>query len=124
MKIGLSEIPPFTFRTVSNAIAALGLLGIGSLLMGNGFAIPRCDRIPLIVAGILNIAGWQLFLTFGLLEIGAAQAIIIAYTMPLWAAFLARFILRESLTIIRFLGIVIGIGGVLVLNLGKLVDTI
>jgi len=123
MKIGLSEIPAFTFRTVSNAIAAMGLLGIGGLIMGNKFAIPRRDRGPLIVAGMLNIAGWQLFLTFGLLEIDAAQAIIIAYTMPLWAAFLARFLLRESLTIVRFLGIVLGIGGVLVLNLEKLGST-
>ncbi len=120
MKIGLSEIPPFTFRTVSNAIAATGLLGIGCLFMGNSLAIPRRDRGPLIIAGLLNIAGWQLFLTFGLLEIDAAQAIIIGYTMPLWAAFLARFLLRESLSAVRFLGIVLGIGGVLVLNLGKI----
>jgi len=120
MKLGLSEIAPFTFRTISNAIAAIGLLCIGVLLMREPFAIPRQDFWPVVAAGMLNIAGWQLFLTFGLLEIDAAKAVIIAYTMPLWAAFLARFFLKEKLSVVRLLGIVFGISGVLVLNIGKL----
>lgn len=120
MKLGLSEIAPFTFRAISNAFAAIGLLCIGGLVMRESLAIPRQDFWPVVVAGMLNIAGWQLFLTFGLLEIDAAKAIIIAYTMPLWAAFLARFLLKERLSAVRLLGIVLGIGGVLVLNLGKL----
>ena len=119
MKLGLSEIAPFTFRTVSNAIAAVGLLSIGTLFLKQRLTIPRADFWPVIAAGMLNIAGWQFFLTFGLLEIDAAKAIIIAYTMPLWAAFLARFLLRERLSLLRFFGIALGIGGVLVLNLGK-----
>ena len=109
MKLGLSEIAPFTFRAISNAIAAIGLLCIGGLVMRESFVIPRQDFWPVVVAGMLNIAGWQLFLTFGLLEIDAAKAIIIAYTMPLWAAFLARFLLKERLSAVRLLGIVLGI---------------
>ena len=120
MKLGLSEIAPFTFRTISNTIGAIGLLCIGTLAMRKPLLIPRQDFWPVVIAGMLNIAGWQLFLTFGLLQIDAAKAIIIAYTMPLWAAFLARLLLKERLSVVRLLGIVLGISGVLVLNIGKL----
>lgn len=123
MKLGLSEIAPFTFRAISNAIAATGLLCIGVVIMKEPLRIPRQDFWPVIAAGMLNIAGWQFFLTFGLLEIDAAKAIIIAYTMPLWAALLARILLKERLSVVRFLGIILGISGILVLNLGKLDST-
>ncbi len=120
MKIALSEIPPFTFRSVSNAIGAFGLLAIGRIAMGYSLSVPRRDLGPLIVTASLNIAGWQLLLTFGLLRIDASQAIIIAYTMPLWAALFARVLLKEYLSVIRIFGIVLGIGGILVLNLRNL----
>ncbi len=116
MKVGLSEIPPFTFRAVSNGIAVVGLLGIGRLIMGHRLAVPRRDLAPLLLVATLNIAGWQLFLTFGLLRIDAAKAIIIAYTMPLWAALFGWLFLKEILSGPRLAGIAIGFGGVAVLN--------
>lgn len=117
MKVALSEIPPFTFRVATNAIGALGLFGIGCLIMGHRLSVPRRDIGPLIAVSALNIAGWQLFLTFGLLRIDAAQAIIIAYTMPLWAAVLARVLLKEHLSATRVLGISLGLAGVVLLNI-------
>lgn len=117
MKIGLAEIPPFTFRFASNAVGVLGLLGIGRVIMGHSLKIPRQDFGPLCIVAVLNIAGWQLFLTFGLLRIEASQAIIIAYTMPLWAALFARVMLKEALSPLRFVGIALGMAGVVTLNL-------
>lgn len=117
MKVGLSEIPPFTFRTISNGIAVIGLLGIGRLIMGHSLAVPRRDLIPLLLVASLNIAGWQILLTFGLLRIEAAKAIIIAYTMPLWAALFGHFLLKETLSLTRLLGIAIGFCGIAVLNI-------
>ena len=114
MKNVLTEIPPWTFRLLCLVFGGAGLL----LLVragGCSLAIPKREIKPLILVSLLNITGWHLFSAHGLVKMSAGRASIIAFTMPLWAAILSSFILKERLTKARLLGLVLGISGLAIL---------
>jgi drug/metabolite transporter (DMT)-like permease len=94
MKIGLREIPVWTFRTLCLLLGGFGTLCIAKV-SGVRLTIPRSEFGPLILVSLLHITGWQLCSAYGLIYMGAGRAAIIAYTMPVWASILGAFILRE-----------------------------
>lgn len=114
MKIALTEIPPWTFRTFCLVLGGLGLM---VLAKANGFplAVPKGELKPLLLVAALNITGWHLLSAHGLVRINASRATIIAFTMPLWATIMSCFILRERLKVSRLLGLGLGIGGLAIL---------
>jgi len=114
MKIALTEIPPWTFRTFCLVLGGLGLMGLAK---ANGFrlAVPKGELKPLLLVAALNITGWHLLSAHGLVRINASRATIIAFTMPLWATILSCFILRERLKVSRLLGLGLGICGLAIL---------
>jgi drug/metabolite transporter (DMT)-like permease len=114
MKIGLREIPVWTFRTLCLFLGGFGVLGMAK---ANGLilTIPRSELRPLILVSILNITGWHLCSAYGLITMDAGRAVIIGYTMPVWASILATFILGERLTFARLIGLFLGIAGLLIL---------
>jgi drug/metabolite transporter (DMT)-like permease len=114
MKIALGEILPWTFRTLCLFLGGFGLLVLAKA-NGSSIAIPIVDLRPLILVALLNITGWQLCSAYGLIHMEAGRAVIIAFTMPIWASILGRFILNERLTLARILGLCIGIIGLLIL---------
>jgi len=114
MKMALSEIPPWTFRTLCLGVGGLGLLAIAKA-NGLPLAIPKGEIRPLILVSLLNVTGWHIFSAHGLVYMKAGRASIIAFTMPLWAAILGSFILDERLTKRRIFGLFLGITGLTIL---------
>lgn len=114
MKTILQELPPWTFRTVCLSLGGLGLLVI-SRLSGASLTIPRSDLKPLLSSALFAVTGWHLFSAYGLIHLPAGRAVIIGYTMPLWASLLGVFILGERLNYRRTAGLVLGLGGLAVL---------
>ncbi len=114
MKIGLREIPVWTFRTLCLFLGGFGVLCIAK---ANGLilTIPRSEIWPLILVSLLNITGWHLCSGYGLIYMDAGRAVIIGYTMPVWASILGTFILGERLTFARLIGLFLGSAGLLVL---------
>ena len=114
MKIGLREIPVWTFRTLCLFLGGFGVLCIAK---ANGLilTIPRAELWPLILVSLLNITGWHLCSAYGLITMDAGRAVIIGYTMPVWASILGTFILGERLTFARLIGLFLGIAGLLIL---------
>jgi drug/metabolite transporter (DMT)-like permease len=114
MKIALTEIPPWTFRTFCLVLGGVGLL---ILVKANGIslAVPKKEIKPFFLVASMNITGWHLFSAHGLVYMQASRASIIAFTMPIWAALLSSFILKERLTIWRLLGLALGIAGLTIL---------
>lgn len=110
MKLGLAEVPPWTFRTFCLVTGGLGLLALARA-GGHRLAIPRAERGPLCLVALFNITAWHLLSAYGLTLIRAGRAAIIAYTMPLWAVLLGRLLLGERLTRARALGLVLGLLG-------------
>jgi drug/metabolite transporter (DMT)-like permease len=114
MKIALEEIEPWTFRTLTLLIAGPSLLTLGKMA-GFRLAIPSQERKPIILAALFNITGWFLFSAYGVTHLQAGRAAVIGSTMPLWAAIMARFVLKEQLTSERLAGLGLGLVGLTIL---------
>lgn len=95
IKIALDGIPPFTMRAASSAFGALTLYLI-CLAMRRSFRIPTVQAwAHVVVASLLNIAGFVLLSTFAQLATATSRVTILAYTMPIWSVVLAWPFLGE-----------------------------
>jgi drug/metabolite transporter (DMT)-like permease len=114
MKVAISEVAPFTFRTFC--------LGAGSGLL---FAFLAAGRQPLAIArsewprlaliAFFTITCWNILVVFGLAHIPSGRAAILAYTMPAWAIPLSVWLLGERMTARKALGLALGMGGMALL---------
>ncbi len=116
----LSAMPPLTMRGSTGVVGALLLAGI-AFARGQSLQVPSSEWPRVIIAGLLNVTCWMTCMAFGLLWLSATEAVLVAYTMPVWAALLAWPVLGERPTVLRFvaiaaafasLAIVMGGGGV------------
>jgi drug/metabolite transporter (DMT)-like permease len=110
IKISVSEIPPWTFRTYCLVLSGIGIL---ILAKAKGFKLKLAlnELKPLCLVAIFNITGWHMFSAHGVLRMNASRAVIIAFTMPLWATIFSALFLKERITSARLLALGIGIGG-------------
>jgi len=114
MKVALSEVPPWTFRTLC--------LGLGSGVLfallkagGHSLAVPKGQWPRLWALAFFNITFWNVLVAFGLTLIPSGRAAILAYTMPVWAVPLSMWVLGERLTRRKLLGLVLGMAGLALL---------
>ncbi len=114
MKVALNEIGPWTFRGVSLFFAAVVLLVV-TLLTGQSLKVPRRDIVPLLLVAVFATTGWQLLSAYGVSLMRPGRAVILGFTMPLWAMILSLFVLKETITPARLLGLVLGLAGMGVL---------
>jgi drug/metabolite transporter (DMT)-like permease len=114
MKIVLSEVRPWTFRAICLAAAGAALLALGRA-GGAALRVPAGDLRPLIITSLINITGWHILSAYGVSMLHAGRAVIIAYTMPLWAILLSRLLLKEQITAARLWALGIGSTGLALL---------
>ena len=114
LKMGVTELAPLTFRAVTLPFAAVGMLLV-SRFSGESVRISRAWWPRLIVLALLNIAGWNGFVLFGVQQLPAGRSAILAYTMPIWATMIAAVLLHEPLSRRKLLGLALGISGMAVL---------
>ena len=114
-RLGLQDFSPWIFRTISFGASALILLAIAKR-RGISLHIERgAARRHLAVAGLLSIGGFGVLAAFAQLATTTSRTAICAYTMPIWATLLARFVLGERLDAWRSSALLMGVGGLLVL---------
>jgi drug/metabolite transporter (DMT)-like permease len=118
MKIALAEMPVFTFRAFCLAGGALGLFAI-ALLKRMPLGIPRGHVWHLAWISLFNIAGWNIFVLYGLSMLPAGRTTILAFTMPLWLVPMSVLVLHERLTGWKLAGLGIGLSGLVVLVGGE-----
>jgi len=113
-KIALSQIDPWTLRTIG-----LGLGGIGLLIVAHfqGYRpfVERDEVKYLLPVALFNVTLWSIFAAYGLAQVASGRAIIIAYTMPIWASVLSVVVLHEPFGLRRLLGLVLAVAGLAVL---------
>ena len=119
LKIGLSEIPPWTFRGLVAPTAAAVIVIVG-LAMKQKIQLPHGEWRQVATAGFFNIFLWHSLSAYGISLMLSGQASIVAYTMPLWAVILSMIFIGEKPTLKRISGLIIGLAGIAVLALGKL----
>jgi drug/metabolite transporter (DMT)-like permease len=112
--IALPEVPPWSLRFAGSGIGALTLFS-AALLTGHDLHVPPGERIHVIVAGFFNVVMFQILSAFAQLEGATSRAIIIAYSMPIWATMLSRLLLRERLNGVRWLALALCVSGLTIL---------
>jgi drug/metabolite transporter (DMT)-like permease len=117
LKVALSEVPPWTFRSLC--------LGLGAAVLfaalragGQRLTLPTGQWRRLWFLALLNITSWNMLVAFGVAMIPSGRAAILAYTMPVWAVPLSVWLLGERVTGRKLAGLALGLGG-LALLLGE-----
>lgn len=115
MRLALDEIPPFSMRVVTLGLGA-GALLIVARLQGRSFALGSWrNRGHLIVSGILNVLSFSLLSAIAMMFAATGRVAMLAYTMPIWAALFAWFVLGERLTRAGILALALCIAGMAIL---------
>lgn len=115
-KIGLSEVPPFSFAFLRTFLALLILL---PFFFGmKHYKISKSDIPRFIAVGFFGSALNAIFFMSGLSLTSAPTSAAIFATVPLVNAIAAGFILKEAPTVIRILGVAVGFLGSLIVTLG------
>ena len=113
-KLLLQECPPLMARGVAGIVAGLARAGL-ALARGEAVVAPREEWWRLVRSASLNVTAWMGLTTLSLVWLNAGEAATIAYTMPVWAAFLAWPVLGERLALGRAVSLVLGVGGIVIL---------
>lgn len=111
IKIALQELPPFVLRSIGLGSASILLLVV-ALLLRRRLAVGSSSVVPLILAGTLNIAGFNIFTAFAQLSTTTSRAAILTYTMPIWSVVLAALILREPIGRDKVIAVIVGAIGI------------
>jgi drug/metabolite transporter (DMT)-like permease len=114
IKISVSAIPPWTFRSYCLVFSGIGIL-ILAKAMGFRLKLPLHELKPLCFVALFNITGWHMFSAHGVLRMAASRAVIIGFTMPLWATILSALLLKERITSTRLAALIMGLGALALL---------
>ncbi|MDB5652544.1 MAG: protein of unknown function transrane [Tardiphaga sp.] len=117
MKMLMAEMPPLTARGFTGVIGAFLLAGI-ALWRGESLRVARDQWVPLVVLALLNVTGWMALMGLALLWLPGGEAVVIAYTMPVWAAVLAWWVLGERMSPARILALLMAFAGIAALMSG------
>jgi drug/metabolite transporter (DMT)-like permease len=121
MKLALEDAPPLVFALLRLG-GTVALMAPMMLALRMPLLPATGDRLGLFVVGQLQVAGFLIFGILGLAILPAGRAIVLAYTMPLWAIpielWLAPGILRRG----QLAGAAVGFAGLLLFMNPGLVD--
>jgi drug/metabolite transporter (DMT)-like permease len=114
IKLALSELPVFTFRSVCLLGGAAGLFAIAAYAR-LPLRVPRGQWGRLLLIALFNVTVWNLCIAYGIGYMSSGRAAILAYTMPLWSVPLSAWLLKERITGRRIVGVGLGMAGMLLL---------
>lgn len=109
-------LPSFTFILI-RVIGAAALFWIFTI--NNKEKIKKSDLGLFAISGLFGVAANQLLFFEGLDNTTTINASILMVASPILVLVFARVILKEKLTLLKFIGIVIGLSGALFLILQK-----
>jgi drug/metabolite transporter (DMT)-like permease len=121
MKLAIGEAPPLPF--VLLRLGGSLVVMAPALLAARAPLVPlRGERTGLMWVGLLQVAGFLLCGIIGLAMVPAGRAIVLAYTMPLWAIPIGLWLWPEPLGRFQLAGAAVGFAGLLLFMNPGLVD--
>ncbi len=114
MKIGLEYIAPLTFAAFRMGLGALTLFAL--LAVRGELAVPSRQDMPVVWSvGLLQLAGFLIFVNLGLQEVEASRSAILSYTTMIWVTPAAIWLLGERFSWTKIVGVLCGLAGVAVM---------
>ena len=114
LKAVLRDWPPLFARGVAGLIAC-GLLASLALKRGDSLRVPRALHGRLGLAATINVFAWMGFTALCLNWLSVAEGALLAYSMPIWATFMAWPLMGERPTTNALIALVLGVAGLVVL---------
>ncbi len=116
VKIMLATNTPWSLRAAGVTGGAL-VLTAAARVRGLSLAIPRRHWHAVAIAGLLNVAIFNICVVFAQLTMPTSRAAILTFTMPLWTTLFAWWFLGETIDTRRRIALTIGAAGLAVLSL-------
>jgi drug/metabolite transporter (DMT)-like permease len=110
MKLALADAPPFAF-VLLRLLGTLPVLALPMLAMRTRLLPDAGERLGLFWVGQLQITGFLIFCIIGLSVLPAGRAIVLGYTMPLWAIPLEMILEPQRLGRWQVAGATVGFAG-------------
>ncbi len=117
-KVVVAELPPMTARSFTGVIGCALFIAAAALRRERLLPLPGEWR-PLLVSTLLNFTCWMGFSALSLLWLGASEAVILTYTLPIWATLLAWPLLGERPRPAGVVGLILALAGVATLMLDQ-----
>lgn len=108
--IALHEVDPWSMRLAGSGIGGATLFLVARL-GGQNLYVPKAERLHVAIAGFFNVTAFQIFSGFAQLAGATSRAIIVAYSMPIWATLLSRLLLGERLSGARKIAFLLCVAG-------------
>jgi len=121
MKLAIGQVPPLEF-VLLRLLGSLVLIAPALVAARQPLVPPPGERLVLFWVGELQVAGFLVCSIIGLSILPAGRAIVLAYTMPLWAIPIGLFIWPEPLGRAQLAGATIGFAGLVLFMNPGLVD--
>src|SRR6185437_1474613 len=112
--IALREVPPWSLRFIGTGIGAATLFA-AVYLSGRKFTVTLRELTHIAVAGLLNVAIFNICSAFAQLSGATSRAVIITYSMPIWSTALAWLVLGDRLDKVRVIALGLCIVGLTIL---------
>ena len=109
-KFLLGQLPPFTMRTVCGVCGCLFAVLV-ALIRRERMIPPRGVWPRLVLFSMLNYGIFVVLSTETQVYLPASEAVVITYTLPVWASLLAWPMLGERPTIVKFVALALAVGG-------------
>jgi len=122
-KIASSTLDNHQFLFFSSLISFLGLLGVTLFYKKNNeFKLYRVkDWVIAVTLGLLGTYIYYLFLYLGYAKAKGLEVLVVQYTWPVSIVVLSLILLKEKLTIKKFVSVILGfVGVIIVLTKGDL----
>lgn len=122
IRVGVVEFgvaPLMALRVLIGAAVLVIMLALRGTPRAS-FATLRSHALPLFVVGVLNSAAPFCLFAFAELTLSAGLTSVINATTPLFGALVAFVWLKDRLTVLRTVGMLIGFGGVVSLVWGQI----
>lgn len=119
MRVGAPEFGPISLIGLRVLIAAMCLWLLICLTQPDALRAMRAHMMPLAVVGFTNSALPFCLLAFATLSLTAGFTSLINASVPLWAALLGLLWLRTSMNRAQWLGLALGVAGMVILTWGK-----
>jgi len=114
MKIGVSDYPPLSFRTLS-MIGGLPAIWFAARVQGASLAIPPGRIIDVAKLAVPNMLIWHVFMILSVTMLTSGRAAILGYTMPVWAVLAGLLFFGDRVSRLAWLGVGCAMGGALLL---------
>jgi drug/metabolite transporter (DMT)-like permease len=121
MGLAMRWFEPLTLRCGVMLVSAAILLGYGAAA-GQRLRMPRGHWLDCVISALFNMTILQIGMTYGVYYVGAGRSSVLIYTMPIWAALFARWLLGEPITARRALALLFGAAAVAALLAQHLPD--